>query len=146
MNYQNIRYFRKVMVKNYIAPFLLCLACLILIGHNMVPHHHHHHNDSPVPHHEAHHHHHGNADTGTLNNLFSFLYHADNEVAFTITHPVVNTFTKHLLHLVAVLPDDFFIDDFDIPPLLLMQTRENHHYFFSPPRLYGLRAPPAVII
>jgi hypothetical protein len=134
------------MLKKRAAILFLTLAYAILLGHNIIPHHHHDHDEHLTEHHDTDHHHDDNADNDGLNHLFAHFTHAADGFSFTTNHNITNTFSKLQLSLVAVLPDNFALDEFLIPPLLHKPPAE-HLIFISPHSLSsGLRAPPATFI
>jgi hypothetical protein len=133
------------MLKKRTAILLLTLAYAILLGHTLISHHHHDTDHDLTEHHQTNHHHNDDQEDEGLNHLFSHFTHSADGFTFTSTHNINNTFSKQLLSFVAVLPDNFFLDEFLIPPLLRKPPAE-HFIYISPHSLSsGLRAPPAFI-
>lgn len=134
------------MLKKYTAILLMTVAYAILLGHNVIPHHHHDHHDHDVPEHNHHDQHHGD-DTNRedLNHLFSHFTHSADGFNFTTSHNISNIFSKQQLSVVAVLPDNFLISKFIIPPLLYKPPAELLIYISPHSLSLGLRGPPAFI-
>ncbi len=139
------------MLKKRTAILFLTLAYAILLGHNIIPHHHHDHDHHATKHHDTDHHdtdhhHDDDADNDGLNHLFAHFTHAADGFSFLTNHNITNTFFKQQLSLVAVLPDNFSLDDFLIPPLLDKPPAEHLVYISPHSHPSGLRAPPATFI
>ena len=134
------------MLKKYTAILMMFTAYAILIGHSIVPHHHHDNEHHLTEHHDTEHHNHDDHEDEGLGNIFSHFIHPDDSFTFTASHSISNTFSKQLFSFVAVLPDNFALDEFHIPPLL-HKPPEEHLICISPHSLSsGLRAPPATFI
>lgn len=134
------------MLKKRAAILFLTLAYAILLGHNIIPHHNHDHDEHLTEHHDTDYHHHDNEDTDGLSHLFAHFTHAPEGFSFLTNHNITNTFSKQQLSLVAVLPDNFSLDEFLIPPLLDKPPAEHLIYISPHSHPSGLRAPPATFI
>lgn len=131
------------MLKKRTAILFLTLAYAILLGHNMIPHHHHDSIEELTEHHNSDHHDH-DTDDNLLGHLLSHIIHSADCFTFPANHNITNTFSKQQLSFVAVLPDNFSLDEFPIPPLPDKPPTE-HLLYISPHALpSGLRAPPVV--
>ncbi len=133
------------MLKKYTAILMMFTAYAILLGHNIIPHHHHDHDEHLTGQHNTHHNHDDGEDNDGLNHMFSHFTHAADGFSFTPNHNISNTFSKLQLSLVAVLPDNFALSNFDIPPLLGSPPAEHLIYISPHSHSSGLRAPPAFI-
>ena len=138
------------MLKKYTAILMMTVAYAILLGHSIIPHHHHDSEHDLIEHHHSDyqhtdHNHHNDADNKDLSHLFAHFVHSADGFIFTTSHNFTNTFCKQQLSVLAVLPDNFLIDKFFIPPLLHKPPAE--HFVYTSPHSHskGLRAPPAII-
>ena len=139
------------MLKKYTAILCMTIAYAILLGHSIIPHHHHqdHEHELTEHHHSSHpqadHHHHDNdADSEDLSHLFAHFIHSTEGFVLTTNPSISSTFSKQLLSIIAVLPGNFLLSIFDIPPLLDRPPAEHLHYSFFYTCTFGLRAPPAL--
>lgn len=133
------------MLKKHTAILLMFTAYTILLGHNIIPHHHHNTDHDLTEHHQTSHNHDSEEDSENLSDILSHFIHSSDGFTFTGSHNISNTISKQLLSFVAVLPCNFFLDEFLIPPLLHKPPAE-HFIYISPHSLSsGLRAPPAFI-
>lgn len=123
---------------------MMFTAYAILLGHNIIPHHHHSTEHELAEHHHTHHSHDGDEEGKDLSHLFSHFIHSAEGFIFTSSNNI--TLSKLQLLLVAVLPDNFSLDEFLIPPLLLKQSEEHHVYISPHSHPSGLRAPPVTFI
>lgn len=130
------------MFKKRTAILFLYLAYALLLGHNIIPHHHHHHEHLPG-HHTTHHHHDKDADSHGLKHLFAFFVHAADGFTFTTTQH--SQFIKHYCG-VAILNNNFSLDEFLIRPLLDKPPEELLIIISPHTHPSGLRAPPAPFI
>lgn len=133
------------MLKKYTAILMMTVAYAILLGHSIIPHHHHDHDHEVTEHHQTNHHHDNDTDSEDFNHLFSHFTHLAGGFHFTTSHNFTNTFSKQQLSDVAVLPDNFAITKFFIPPLLHEPPAEQLIYISPHSLSSGLRAPPAFI-
>ena len=133
------------MLKKYTAILMMTVAYAILLGHSIIPHHHHDHDHDVTEHQHTDHHQDNNTDSEDLNHLFSHFTHSADGFHFTTSHNLTNTFCKQQHSVVAVLPDNFHIDKFLIPPLLHKPPAEHLIYISPHSHSKGLRAPPAFI-
>lgn len=133
------------MLKKYTTILLMFTAYAILLGHNIVPHHHDSDHDLTEHHQTSPHHHDDDHKDKWQGDFFSHFIHSTDGVTFTGSYNISNTLSKQLFSLIAVLPDNFSLDEFLIPPLLHKPPAE-HFIYISPHSLSsGLRAPPAFI-
>lgn len=133
------------MLKKKTALLFLTLAYAILLGHNIIPHHHHDNPKKLSENHETDHHDH-DTDNDGLSHLLSHLIHSAAGYTFPATHNITNTFFKQQFSFVAVLPDNYSLDEFLIPPLLHKPPAEHLIYISPHSHPSGLRAPPATFI
>lgn len=132
------------MFKKRLAFFLTAFTYALLLGHNLIPHHHHDIGHELAEHHQANHHHDDereDEDEG-LGDIFSYFFHPAEGFIFTNAYNISNTFSKQLLSIVAVLPDNFSPDKLLIPPLLCNPPAEQLIYISPHSLSPGLRAPP----
>jgi hypothetical protein len=133
------------MLKKRATILFLTLAYAILLGHNIIPHHHHDTEHDLTEHHQTSHNHDSEKDSEDLSHILSHFIHSSDGFTFTVNHNISNTLSQQLFLLFAVLPDNFSVDEFIIPPLLHKPPAE-HFIYISPHSLSsGLRAPPAFI-
>lgn len=130
------------MLKKKTAILFLIVAYAILLAHNIIPHHHHDSAQEIAEHHHSHPEH--SEDNKGLSHLLSHFVHSADEFTFSPNHNFSNTFSKQLNIYVAVLPDNFSLDDFLIPPLLHNSFAEQVIYISPHSHPSGLRAPPVV--
>lgn len=123
---------------------MIFTAYAILLGHNIIPHHHHTNEHDLAEHHQTHHNHDGDEESRDLGHLFSHFIHSTDGFIFTGAHSIA--FSKLQLLFVALLPDNFSLNEFLIPPLLHKQPAEHLVYISPYSHLSGLRAPPAKFI
>lgn len=132
------------MLKNNAAIFFISLAYAILLGHNIIPHHHHDSAQEIAEHHNSNHNH--EEESNVLSHMLSHFIHSADGFTYPVNHNISNTFSKQQLSFVAVLPDNFTLDEFLIPSFRFKPTAE--HLFCISPHSHpsGLRAPPATFI
>jgi hypothetical protein len=124
---------------------LMFIAYAILLGHDMIPHHHHDNEQELAEHHQTDHHHNDNEDSEDLSHILSHFIHSSDGFTFTVNHNISNTFTKQLVSLIAIMPDNFYQNRF-LTPLFLYKPPAVNYIYVSPHSLSsGLRAPPAFI-
>ena len=138
-------YLRPQMLKKYTAILMMTIAYAILLGHSIIPHHHHDSKHDLIDHQYTDHDHHNDADSEDLSHLFAHFAHSADGFIFTTAHSITNTFCKQQLSGAALLPDNFHIDKFLIPPLLHKPPAEHLIYISPHSHSKGLRAPPAFI-
>lgn len=134
------------MLKRYTALLFIGIAYTILLGHSIIPHHHHDNNHDLTEHHQTGHHHDSDEESNDLSHLFSHFIHAADGFTATVNYNFSSTFSKQLFLFSAVLPDNFSLYEFLIPPLLVKSPAENFNYTFLNTCTFGLRAPPAFVI
>lgn len=142
------------MLRKYTAIFFITIAYVIVLGHSIIPHHHQHehdhkHNHNQVGiavHHSHDHHHESDSKTIDLGDLFSQLFHAPDDFTYKNSHSFSINFSQRLNLQVAELPDNFSLEDFDIPPLLQWTSSGMINYTSPYSHLSGMRAPPAIFI
>jgi len=133
-----------VILKKQIAFCLLTFTYVLLLGHSIIPHHSHEYEDELVAHHQTHHHHDDDAEAeNDISHFFSHFLHSSDGFILTASYNFTNAVYKQLT--VVVLPDNFSLDEFDIPPLLIIPPAELHIYISPHSHTAGLRAPPAFI-
>ena len=140
------------------ALIFLMLASATLLLHNIIPHSHKH---SPAGNHShshnAHgsvgaHHHHGNVPADNhhegktdLTDILSVIYHHSEGVTF-LTHNVSYAIAKKLSSVSFLIPDNFYLNDFILPPLLQHFTAGFFECTFFYPCTNTLRGPPFIAI
>jgi hypothetical protein len=139
------------------ALFFLMFASATLLLHNIVPHSHKH---SPAGHHShihdahvsggAHHHDNVPADNPSdeetdLTNILSVIYHHSEGVTF-LTHNVSYAIAKKLTSVSFLIPDNFYLNDFILPPLLQHLTPGFFECTFFYPCTNTLRGPPFIAV
>ena len=134
------------MLKKRTAILFLTLSYVILLVHNIIPHQHHDHVEHLTEHHDTDHHHDDEADNDGLNHLFAHFAHVDDGFSFITAHSIINIFSKQQLSFLTVLPDIFSLSEFLLPPLLDKPHAKNLIYISPHSHLYGLRAPPSILI
>jgi hypothetical protein len=128
------------MFKKYISLSLAMVAYAILMGHSIIPHHHHDDLQDLKEHHQTNHHHDENEDNKDLSHIFSHFIHSADGFTLIIKH----SNSKVFIPLVAVLPNNFSVDEILIPPLLYESRTEFLDCLFSIACTFGLRAPPSL--
>jgi hypothetical protein len=134
------------MLKKYLAILMMFTAYAILLGHNIVPHQHHDHDEHFTEDHHTDYHPDDDADDDGLNHLFAHFNHAADGFTFTTSNNIGNIFSKLQLTFVALLPDNFLLDEFLIPTLPDKPPKEHLVYISIHSHPSGLRAPPATFI
>jgi len=133
------------MLRKYFSFLLMLIAYTILLGHSIVPHHHHEDNSNLNFHHEHDHDHSTTESEGGLNHLFSHFLHASDELVFTGSYNFQADFSKQLLSVISILPDNLSFISYTLPPLEYKPPADEHIYRTDIKFSFGLKAPPSFL-